>query len=73
MDLLLSGVQLSSDVIGVLQSKGTILKISIKVPGAVIKSPQSNQPLKLAHHCGVFCRVGLKYLSLIKDPSEPYE
>ena len=36
MVLLPSGLQLSSDVIAVVQSKGTIPKISIKVPGAVM-------------------------------------
>ena len=36
MVLLPSGVQLSSNVIAVVQSEGTILKISIKVPGAVM-------------------------------------
>ena len=36
MVLLPSGVQLSSDVIAVVQSEGTILKISIKVPGAIM-------------------------------------
>ena len=36
MVLLPSGVQLSSDVIAVVQSEGTTLKISIKVPGAVM-------------------------------------
>ena len=36
MVLLPLGVQLSSDVIAVVQSEGTILKISIKVPGAVM-------------------------------------
>ena len=36
MVLLLLGVQLSSDVIAVVQSEGTILKISIKVPGPIM-------------------------------------
>ena len=36
MVILPSGVQLASDVIAVVQSKGTLLKISIKVPGAVM-------------------------------------
>ena len=36
MVLLLLGVQLSSDVIAVVQSERTILKISIKVPGAIM-------------------------------------
>ena len=36
MVLLPSGVQLSSDVIAVVQSEGTILKISVKVLGAIM-------------------------------------
>ena len=36
MVLLPLGVQLSSNVIAVVQSEGTILKISIKVPGAIM-------------------------------------
>ena len=40
MVLLPSGVQLSSDVIAVVQSEGTILKISIKAPGAIMDPKQ---------------------------------
>ena len=40
MVFLPSGVQLSSNVIAVVQSKGTILKISIKVPGAIMDPKQ---------------------------------
>ena len=36
MVLLPSGIQLASDVIAVVQSEGTILKVSVKVPGAVM-------------------------------------
>ena len=51
MVLLPSGVQLSSDVIAVVQSAGTILKISIKVPGAIM------DPKQLLHfqRKGIYC------------------
>ena len=51
MVLLPSGVQLSSNVIGVVQSEGTILKISIKVPGAVM------DPKRFLHfqRKGIYC------------------